>query len=75
MFDQDNYHHLKQGQVPENLLAAMWYQFLQTITGEKKFKRCAVCNNWEDVTYKKATWKQHPECGNRKRVNRYRKTN
>jgi len=54
--------------IPKNLLSAMWFQFSQALTGEKKFKRCIHCGKWEDVTDKKATWKGHPECGNRARV-------
>lgn len=58
--------------VPSSLLSTMWFQVFQAVSGEKKFKRCVVCQKWEDVTDKKATWKSHPECSSRERVRRYR---
>lgn len=57
---------------PSSLLATMWFQVFQAVSGEKRFKRCAVCQKWEDVTVKKETWKSHPECSSRERVRRYR---
>lgn len=58
--------------VPNNLLAAMWFQFYQAVTGEKLFKRCEVCRKWEDVTNNKVTWSKHPECAGRERAANYR---
>lgn len=58
--------------VPHTLLGAMWFQAYQAVSGEKKFKRCSICQKWEDVTEKKATWTRHPECAGRERVRKYR---
>lgn len=64
---------LKQYFVPENLLAAMWFQFFQAVTGEKRYKRCDICKKWVDVTDKNETWTTHSTCANRKRVAKSRK--
>jgi hypothetical protein len=58
--------------VPESLLAAMWFQFLQAVIGARQFKRCAVCGLWADVTEKRNDWSMHRECANRERVRRSR---
>jgi hypothetical protein len=58
--------------VPESLLAAMWFQFLQAITGAKRFKRCMICGRWADVTEKRKVWSRHHECANQERVRRSR---
>lgn len=60
--------------VPENLLAAMWLQFFKAITGETKYKRCAICGKWEDATEKRRNWSVHRECANRERVRKHRST-
>jgi hypothetical protein len=57
---------------PENLLAAMWFQFFRAATGEKQFRRCSICGLWADVTEKTKKWSKHPECANRERVRRSR---
>lgn len=57
---------------PDTLIGAMYFQFAQTIAGEKKYKKCEVCHKWEDVTEKKATWTKHPECAGRMRTAKYR---
>lgn len=48
--------------VPTNLLGAMYYQFYQAVTREKKFKRCVVCGQWEQV--EQSNWLYHKHCGN-----------
>jgi hypothetical protein len=53
----------KQFVVPDNLLGAMWFQLFQSITGEKKYKKCAVCGTWENVTEKRTDWLYHDSCG------------
>lgn len=68
----DNKNQLKQYLTPSSLLAAMWFQFYQAVTGEKLFKRCEVCRKWEDVTNNKVTWSKHPECAGRERAANYR---
>ena len=35
--------------VPSNLLAAMWLQFAQAVTGEFKLKRCEQCGEYFPV--------------------------
>lgn len=61
--------------MPEDFLAAMWLQFFRAVTGERKFKRCAICGKWEDATEKKETWTKHKACANRERIRRYRAKN
>lgn len=72
MLLMDEHNKLQQYFVPENLLSAMWFQFFQAATGAKKFKRCVVCHQWEDVTNKRSTWTKHPECAGRERTAKYR---
>jgi hypothetical protein len=69
----DNKNMLQQYLMPENLLSAMWFQFYQAVTGEKKYKKCEVCHKWEDITNKKSNWSKHPECAGRLRTANYRK--
>jgi len=57
--------------LPEDLLSAMWLQFYFWVVGEKKFKRCAICGLWEDVTDKTSAWAVHPECALRVRARKY----
>jgi len=71
LFNEKN--ELGQYLVPENLLAGLWLQFYQAISGERLFKRCAICGLWADVTEKRPTWTRHPECANRNRVQSHRK--
>jgi hypothetical protein len=72
MLLMDKKNALKQYFVPENLLAAMWFQLFQGLSGERKFKKCSVCHLWEDVTEKRANWSRHPECAGRIRTRKYR---
>jgi len=51
-----------QGVTPKNLLSAIWYQFLQTVTGNRKIIRCKVCNELLDVTGEHGKLSQHPKC-------------
>jgi hypothetical protein len=57
--------------VTRDILPTVWYQFSQFICGERRLKRCRVCNKWTDVSENRSSWKQHPDCGNRERVRRY----
>lgn len=57
---------------PDDLLAAMWLQFFQAVTGERDLRRCAVCGLWAEMTNKNRNWTRHRECGNRERVYRSR---
>jgi len=68
----DNNETLKQFFVPSSLLACMWFQFFQVVTGERKIKQCFYCGKWENVTDKYSSWKYHSRCGNYARVKKYR---
>ncbi len=61
--------------MPGDLLAAMWLQFYQTATGEKRYKRCEECGYWEDTTDLRKNWSVHPKCANRRRQARFRASN
>ena len=71
LMDKNN--NLKQYLVPQNLLSAMWFQFFQAASGERKFKKCEICHKWEDVTEKRSSWSMHPNCAARVRMRRSRK--
>lgn len=64
---------IEQRWLPSSLLAAMWFQFFQVVTGEKVIKQCPICLKWSDVTHIKDSWKKHRECANWDRVTRLRK--
>jgi len=51
---------------PHNLLGALWFQLYQAITGERRYRRCEVCQGWMDTTDSRRHIKQHPECRNRR---------
>ena len=57
---------------PTGLLGAMWLQFFQTVIGERKLQKCAVCDLYEDVTDRTSRWTMHPGCSRRKRSKIYR---
>lgn len=54
--------------VPESLIGAIWLQFYIAAAGEKRYKRCGICGNWEDITDRTPKWRKHPVCANRARV-------
>ncbi len=62
LFNKDG--NLQEYIYPKTLIAAIWYQFFQVITGQKKFIRCEICNEWMDVTEKRSDKTQHTKCGN-----------
>ena len=53
---------LLNGELFNDLLASMWYQFFQVVHGERKLKRCKLCGLWEDVTDNRSDWQGHPTC-------------
>jgi len=53
---------------PDSLLAAMWYQFAEWVAGKRKYKYCAYCNSWQDVTLNQKNWEMHKDCGSKARV-------
>jgi hypothetical protein len=58
--------------VPHDLLAAMWYQLHRALTGERRFRRCAVCSELMDVTCNTRAKTMHSECSARARQARHR---
>lgn len=64
---------LEQCLIPTALLAAMWLQFAQHVSGEKKIRRCEICNQWADVTDCRENWTSHELCVNRDKVRKHRK--
>ena len=68
----DDNNELKQYLVPSSLLSAMWYQFYQAVTGKKRYKKCEICNTWEDVTDKRSSWTMHPNCAAKVRMRKLR---
>lgn len=63
----------KQSFVPSNVIAAIWMQFLQIFTGERKYKQCELCGLWADVTDSRANWRYHISCYNTHRTQEWRK--
>lgn len=57
---------------PENLVGALWFQFFQMITGEKRIIRCEVCGDWMDVTDNRRSKKMHDRCSLNRRMKKYR---
>jgi hypothetical protein len=54
--------------IPANLLSAMWLQFSLWIAEQSSYKRCRVCGLWADTTGLRSDWKEHTECGSRRRA-------
>ncbi len=52
---------------PTSLLSLIWYQFAHYVTKERRFKRCDVCGEWQDVTGRREHWKYHKNCGGKER--------
>ena len=63
---------IEHGFNPSSLLALFWYQLFQKVTGEIKLKRCAICNQWQDVTHARTNWKSHRDCQARMEKRRQR---
>lgn len=57
---------------PSSLLAYMWYQLGEEVSGHRKYKQCRHCNKWEDVTQRRKDWLEHPDCGAKARVKKSR---
>ena len=57
---------------PRNLLNALWLQFAQYVTGERRLIPCEICNEWMDVTDFRLSKKVHPGCSKRTRQKKYR---
>lgn len=51
---------------PDSGFALLWYSIFQAATGAKKYARCTICGEWEDITKAgNKKWKRHPACYNR----------
>ncbi|MCM1991331.1 hypothetical protein [Oceanirhabdus seepicola] len=59
--------------IPDCLIGALWTQFIMAFTGKKRYKRCAVCGEWEHVTEKNKNWSKHPSCATKVRVAKHRR--
>jgi len=57
---------------PRNLLNALWLQFAQYVTGERRLIPCEICNKWMDVTDFRLSKKVHPDCSKRTRQKKWR---
>jgi hypothetical protein len=40
--------------MPENLLGAIWLQFAEAVSGNKKYRACATCGRWYELSPDKA---------------------
>lgn len=70
LMDKDNI--LKQYFKPTSLLACLWFQFFQVVTGEQKIIKCPFCGKWLDVT--ESPLKEfHDRCAIKFRVYKHRK--
>lgn len=52
----------KQYTVPNDLLACVWYQFFLNVTGEKRHRRCEICNEWMDISDSSKNKIKHDKC-------------
>ena len=32
------------------------------------WRRCAICEEWKEITHRSSRWAKHPECANRARA-------
>jgi hypothetical protein len=55
--------------VPENLIGALWVQFQQAITGNRRYEQCQQCNGWFEIAAKREETKF---CSNACRFRAYR---
>ena len=58
--------------VPHNLLAAIWVQMRDVISGKKRFIECEVCGGEIDVTDGRSSKRMHTSCSQRERIRRFR---
>lgn len=47
---------------PSSLLNALWWQFAQCVTGQRRLVTCQICNEWMDVTDFRRSKKVHNRC-------------
>jgi hypothetical protein len=58
---------------PDNLLAALWVLFFQTIHGQRQIVFCQYCGDWIDITGHRRSKKAHARCVHNAKMARYRK--
>lgn len=54
--------------LPESLIAALWFQFYEMVSGNIKLERCEICGKWENVVGKRADWRRHYSCAAKERA-------
>ncbi len=59
--------------VPVSLLAAMWLEFSEIVTGVRKLQPCELCGRLMDVTDNRRHKRMHDNCSLRLRMARYRR--
>jgi hypothetical protein len=47
---------------PTSVLAAMWFELEQELTGEKKVVQCSICKKWYNGHNVNSKWKAHYSC-------------
>ena len=55
---------------PHNLLAALWFQFFQTIQGQRRTVTFMHCHEWIDATGHRRSKKAHTACVYRRKISR-----
>ena len=55
---------------PTSLLALLWYTIYQIAIGERRYARCSVCNQWQDVTDYTTAWRRHDACARKEQDKR-----
>lgn len=60
--------------VPIDLISAVWLQFAQLISGQKKIRQCEICREWMDVSRaaRPNAKKVHTECSHALSVKKWR---
>ena len=68
-----NRHGQLEGSVrPHNLLAALWVQLFQAITGQRRIVPCSHCGELMDVTGSRRSKKAHGRCAHNAKMRHYR---
>jgi hypothetical protein len=68
----DAFGEIKPYNSPSNLLAAMWLEFGQIISGARKQTTCESCGKWMDITENRSHKRKHAKCALREKMARYR---
>lgn len=58
--------------MPKDLLTAIWVQFFNYVAGKTRFKKCILCQKWEDMNKRNKNWTMHESCASKARVYRSR---